>query len=136
MTSTLTMPSPTTQTAGRPQTTPAFADAVEAARACDEFRSEDVTVLDLTGVTPEFDYFVIATGNSKRQMHAIVEEVDRRLGHTGAKRRSIEGYEESTWIVQDYGDVVLHVFTPETRELYDLESLWGDAPRVAWEAAG
>ena len=90
--------------------------------------------MDLTGVTPEFDYFVIATGQSRRQMHAIVEEVDRRLGHSGHKRRSIEGYEESTWIVQDYGNVVLHVFMPETRGLYELETLWGDSPRVAWEA--
>ena len=112
----------------------ALADAVTAARVCDDFRGEDVVVLDLTGVTPEFDFFVIATGQSRRQMHAIIEEVDRRLGYTGHKRRSIEGYEESSWIVQDYGNLVLHVFTPETRELYELESLWGDAARVAWEA--
>ena len=101
---------------------------------CDDYRGEDVTVLDLTGVTPEFDYFVIATGQSRRQMHAIVEETDRRLKHGGHKRRNIEGYDESTWIVQDYGNVVLHLFTGETRDLYELEALWGDAPRVAWEA--
>ena len=135
MSDTLTKPSSSTAPACR-NVDSAFADAVNAARACEEFRAEDITVLDLTAVTPEFDYFIIATGNSKRQMHAIVDEVDRRLGYTGHKRRSIEGYEESTWIVQDYGDIVLHVFTPETREVYDLESLWGDAPRVAWEAVG
>jgi ribosome-associated protein len=109
-------------------------DACLAAGVCDEFRGEDTVVLDLTDVTPLFDYFVITTGRNRRQMHAIAEEVDRVLAEAGSARLGIEGYVESSWIVQDYGDVVLHVFTPEARELYDLEHLWGEAGRVDWQA--
>ena len=104
-----------------------------AARVCDEFRGEETIILDLTDVTPLFDYFVITTGRNRRQMHGIAEEVDRVLNEAGSERMGIEGYTESSWIVQDYGDVVLHVFTPEARDLYDLEHLWADAARVDWQ---
>ena len=109
-------------------------NALTAARLCESYRGEDVVVLDLTSITPEFDFFIIATAGSRRQMHAIVDEVDRALEHGGHKRKSIEGYDNTAWIVQDYGDIVLHVFLPDARELYDLENLWGDAPRLAWQA--
>lgn len=108
-------------------------DALTAARICDDLRGRDTLVLDLTGITPICDYFVISTGNSRRQMHAIAEEVDRVFEAQGSHRIGLEGYEKSTWIVQDYGDVVLHLFTPEARRLYDLENLWGDAPRIDWQ---
>lgn len=103
------------------------------AKVCDDLRGKDTVVLDLTGITPLFDYFVITSGTNRRQTHAIAEETDRVLSEHGSKRFGIEGYESSTWIVQDYGDIVLHVFTPETRRLYDLEHLWGDAPHVDWQ---
>ncbi|REJ71633.1 MAG: ribosome silencing factor [Planctomycetota bacterium] len=109
--------------------------ACQSAKVCDDLRGEDTVVLDLTGVTPLFDFFVITTGNSRRQMHAIAEEVDRILEADGSARRGLEGYDSSTWIVQDYGDVVLHVFTGEARSLYDLEHLWGDAVPVDWASA-
>ena len=67
-------------------------------------------------------------------MHAIADEVHRSLKAAGSQRMSREGYDSSNWVVQDYGNVVLHVFTPETRALYDLENLWGDAPRIDWQA--
>lgn len=67
-------------------------------------------------------------------MRAIADEVNRVLGEEGSSRLGVEGYETSSWILQDYGDVVLHVFTPETRGVYDLEHLWADAPRVDWRA--
>ncbi len=102
------------------------------AKVCDELRGKDTVVLDLSNITPMFDFFVITTGTNRRQLHAIAEESDRVLAESGSKRLGIEGYEGSTWIVQDYGDVVLHVFTAEARELYDLEHLWGDAPHVDW----
>lgn len=104
------------------------------AKVCDDFRGVDTMVLDLRHVTPEFDFFVITTGNSRRQMHAIAEEVDRVQAEHGMERMGLEGYDRSQWIVQDYGDVVLHVFTKETRDLYDLENLWGDAVPVDWRA--
>jgi ribosome-associated protein len=108
--------------------------ACRAAKVCEDLRGRDTRVLDLTGITPIFDYFVITTGTSRRQMHAVAEEADRLLEETGSARRGIEGYEAGSWIVQDYGDIVLHVFTDETRALYDLESLWADAKRIDWKA--
>jgi ribosome-associated protein len=65
-------------------------------------------------------------------MHAVAEEVQRTLKRHGSRRLGLEGFESSRWIVQDFGDVIVHVFTGEARELYDLEHLWGDAPRVDW----
>lgn len=104
-----------------------------AAKISDDFKGRDVVVLDLTEITPIFDYFVISTGSSRRQMHAVAEEVDRMLNQAGSERQGIEGYRESQWIVQDYGDVVLHVMTVEAREAYDLEGLWADAKRIDWQ---
>ena len=96
-------------------------------------KARDILVLDMRGQTPLYDYFVLATGISRRQIHTLAEEIDAALRGVGDQRRSIEGYEASKWVVQDYGDVVVHVFSPETREYYRLEELWDDAPRVDWE---
>jgi ribosome-associated protein len=104
------------------------------AKVCDDYRGVNTVVLDLRHITPEFDFFVITTGNSRRQMHAIAEEVDRMQADHGEARQGIEGYERSNWIVQDYGNVVLHVFTESARELYDLENLWADAIPVDWKS--
>jgi len=112
----------------------ARADAIVAAQVCDQLKGQAVLVLEMTALSPLFDYFVICTANNKRQMHAIADEVRRAMKARGSARRSMEGYEQSTWIVEDFGDVVLHVFTNETRTLYDLENLWGDAPRLSWQA--
>lgn len=109
-------------------------DACLAAKICDDLRGADTIVLDMTGITPLFDYFVITTGKSRRQMHAVAEEVQRVLNDRGSDRIGLEGYESSRWIVQDFGDVVVHVLTAEARELYDLENLWGDAPHIPWTA--
>ena len=88
----------------------------------------------LTGVTRVVDFFVITSGTNRRQLHAIAEEVDRVMTEQGSRRIGLEGYRESSWILQDYGDIVLHAFTPEARALYDLEQLWGDARQVDWQA--
>lgn len=96
-----------------------------------------MVVLDMRAITPEFDYFVIVTGNSRRQLHAISEEIDRELEQQmGDKRLGIEGYSESRWILLDYGSVVMHLFDEETRDYYALEDLWDGAVRVPlpWEA--
>ena len=109
-----------------------LANALAAAHIADQLRGQNIVVLDLTGVTAIVDFFIIATGTSSRQMHAIADEVNRKLKHEDGNRRvSIEGYRtEGNWILVDYGDVVLHVFTPEGRQLYNLEQLWADAPRI------
>jgi ribosome-associated protein len=112
-----------------------LANACAAARICDELKGQKIVVLDMTPLTSIVDFFVIVTGNSRRQMHAIADEVNRKLKHEDGNRRiSIEGYRtEGNWILTDYGDVVLHVFTPEGRELYNLEQLWADAKRIDWQ---
>jgi ribosome-associated protein len=102
------------------------------AKVCDDFRGEDTRVLDLTGVTPIFDYFVITSGNSRRQMVAIAEEADKVMAGEGSDRLGIEGHEGGSWILHDFGDVVLHVFDAEARKTYSLEALWADAVAVDW----
>jgi ribosome-associated protein len=96
-------------------------------------KTRDVIVLDMRGITPLYDFFVLGTGTSRRQLHTATEEIDATMREHGDVRRSVEGYEASKWIVQDYGDVVVHLFTPETREYYALEELWADAPRIDWD---
>ena len=107
--------------------------AITSARVADEMRGQDVTVLELSAITPIADYFVVATATSPRQARAIAEEIHQNLKKAGSLRLGVEGEETSSWILQDYGDVVVHVFTPEARKLYDLENLWGDAPRLDWK---
>ena len=105
--------------------------ALAAARTAEDNRGTDVAVLDLRDLTPVFDYFVIATGSSRRQLHAISEDIDHRLeDDLGDKRMGIEGYNESRWILLDYGSVVIHLLDEETRSYYAIEDLWSEAKRV------
>ncbi|MEZ6123786.1 MAG: ribosome silencing factor [Planctomycetaceae bacterium] len=110
-------------------------NALIAARCADEMRARDVVVLDMTKIASIVDFFVIATGTSRRQMHAIADEVNRKLKGEGKNQRlSVEGYRtEANWILMDFGDIVLHVFTEEGRRLYDLENLKADATRINWQ---
>jgi ribosome-associated protein len=109
--------------------------ALVAAATARENRGQDIVVLDMRELTPIFDYFVLANGTSRRQLHAISEEIDHALEQgLGDRRQGIEGYEESRWILLDYGDVVIHLFDPETRAYYALEDLWGGAKRVPLES--
>ena len=107
--------------------------AVLAAKACDNFRGKDIVVLDLTPITAIFDYFIIATATSGRQMSAMAEEVHRSMKEVGSRRYGLEGEKSGTWVLQDYGNIVLHVFSEESRGIYDLEHLWGDSKRVDWQ---
>ena len=105
--------------------------ALAAAKTAEENRGRDIVVLDLCEVTPVFDYFVIATGTSRRQLHAMSEEIDHKLeDDLGDERLNIEGYRESRWILLDYGNIVIHLFDEPTREFYALEQLWSQAKRV------
>ena len=105
--------------------------AITIARVLDETRGRDIRVLDLRKVTEVFDYFVLATGSSRRQMHALADEVERVIkDEFGDTKRGIEGYDESRWIVLDYGDGVVHLFDADAREYWDLEQLWSDAVPV------
>ena len=103
--------------------------AVEAARACSDKKADDVVVLDLTELSDVCDYFVIATGSNGRLADAVVDEVEEKVAKAyGEHPFSIEGRDERSWILMDYGSVIVHVFTPEAREYYRIEKLWGDAP--------
>jgi ribosome-associated protein len=105
--------------------------ALAAARTAAENRGQNIVILDLQDLTAIFDYFVLVTGTSRRQLHAISEEIDHTLqDRLGDRRLNIEGYDESRWIVLDYGNIVVHLFDGETRDYYDLEGLWAEAKRV------
>jgi ribosome-associated protein len=108
----------------------ALEPARQSARVALENKARDVIILDMRGITPLFDYFVLATGASRRQIHTLAEEIDDALRALGETRRGLEGYEPGRWVVLDYGDLVIHLFDPETRGYYGLEDLWADAPRV------
>ena len=110
----------------------ALSRACAAARSAADNKAQNVLVLDMRPCTPLFDFFVIATGTSRRQIHTIAEEIDDAFRAVGDNRMGIEGYEASKWVVQDYGDVVVHVFDPDTRDYYKLEELWADAKPVDW----
>jgi ribosome-associated protein len=106
--------------------------AILCARVAEENKAKDVVILDMRGITPLFDFQVLASGSSRRQIHTIAEEIDDAMKAAGDDRLSIEGYHAARWVVQDYGDVVVHVFDPDTRGYYGLEDLWADAPHVDW----
>jgi len=118
---------------GTPKRTTARRLAVALARTCSENRCRDVVVLDLRRLSPVTDYFVVATGTSDRQMRAAADHAGEAARELGERPFSIEGVEGGWWVLQDYVEVVLHVFTDESRKYYDLDLLWGDAPRVDWK---
>ena len=98
--------------------------------------AKDVVILDMQGVCSYTDFFVVCTGANTRQTKGIWDEVHTRLKHEeGLLPRSAAGESEATWIVADYLDVVLHVFTPEARAFYRLDELWGDVPQESPAAA-
>lgn len=102
-----------------------------AALAADSKKAGDIVLLDLSSMTDVCDYFLICTGENARQVDAIVDEVREKVSaNCGVSPLSCEGREGLSWVLVDYGPVVVHVFRPETRDYYRLESLWADAPRV------
>ncbi len=109
--------------------------ALAAARTAVDLRGQDVQILNTRQQTPLFESFVIATGSSRRQLHAMSEEIDHKLQvDLQDHRLGMEGYEDCRWIVMDYGDVVIHLFDEETRQYYGLEELWADATPVEFTA--
>jgi ribosome-associated protein len=116
-----------------PQLTPEQLAEAIAEQAADK-KAADIVVLDLRGVLGYTDLFVIATGNTDRQTKAIHDGIHLALKNEhGLLPRRVEGVSEARWILMDYLDVVVHVFTPETRDFYRLEQLWGDVPSRVYE---
>jgi ribosome-associated protein len=107
-----------------------------AVRAAESKKASDIKVLDLTGITSFTDYFVICTGANSRQVQAISDEVNLQLKQQrGELPLSVEGYNQAEWILADYGDFLVHIFSPKSREYYDLERLWRNAKKVALPAS-
>lgn len=105
-----------------------------AARAASAKGGEDTVIIEVGKILAITDAFVITSGRNSRQVRTIAEEVEERLKADGGIRPlRVEGLGDTQWILLDYGDLVVHVFLDETREFYDLERLWSDAPRVSWE---
>ncbi|MBT8202594.1 MAG: ribosome silencing factor [Acidimicrobiia bacterium] len=101
-----------------------------AAIALDDKKAQDVVVLDVHELLVITDIFVIASGGSRRQVQALIDAVEDSLRGIDRKPLRREGEEDAQWVLLDYGDVVVHVFDHPTRAYYDLERLWGDAPRL------
>jgi ribosome-associated protein len=101
-----------------------------AVRAAESKKASDIKVLDLTQITSFADYFVICTGANPRQVQAISDEVGMQLKKAGELPISVEGYNQAEWVLSDYGDLLIHIFSPKAREYYDLERLWRNARLV------
>jgi ribosome-associated protein len=104
--------------------------ALLAAEAADGKKSFDILVLDLQGLTSIADYFVICSAGSTTQVDAIADGIDHALAQVGRRPSHIEGKPLSTWVLMDYGDIVVHIFDENTRTYFSLERLWGDAPSI------
>jgi ribosome-associated protein len=104
--------------------------ALEAARIATELNGKDVMIVDLRGISPATDFYVIATGTSNRQGRTIVDEISVFGKAHGYQRFGMAGYEQGQWILADFVDVVVHVFDDEYRDYYQLETLWGDAEEI------
>lgn len=111
--------------------------ALIAARAIDEKKGTDIVIQDVSDLLNITDYFVICTAANNRRVDAIAEEVEEQLTkQCGIKPVSIEGLDDSKWVLMDYGPIVVHIFQPEQRDFYRLEQLWAEAPTVDVAVAG
>ena len=101
-----------------------------ACKAIDDKKGQDIKVIDIHTVSVIADYFVIASGTNSNQVQAIVDNVEEQLGRAGFEAKQIEGNRNSSWILMDYGDVIVHVFDEENRLFYDLERIWRDGKEL------
>jgi len=103
----------------------------EACSACQEKKAEQITILELAKESGAFtDYFVVCSGTNSRQIQAISDEVEQRLEQSGLRPAHVEGYRQAEWVLLDYVDFVVHVFSEASRKYYDLERLWKSAKRM------
>jgi ribosome-associated protein len=99
-------------------------------RVAADKKALDIVVLDMHEASSITDYFLICSGGSARQVQAIADAIEEQMRQLGVASLGIEGYREAGWVLMDYGDVIVHVFAQDTREFYDLERLWANAPKV------
>ena len=104
---------------------------VSAVQACEEKKGEEISILEMDKNTSAFtDYFVICSGKNPRQIQAIADEVELRLKKEGARANQVEGYNQADWVLIDYVDFVVHIFSEASRKFYDLERLWKSARKL------
>ena len=120
----------------RPRLDAARQFAVDSARMLADTRCNNIAVLDVAGLSPVTDFMVIATGTSPRQMKTACDDLEEMAQPRGWRALSRAGDGGTNWTCIDFVDVVVHVFSQDARPYYDLDSLWGDARKVAWEAEG
>jgi len=101
-----------------------------AVEAAEDKKAQNIIALDLTGISPVADYYVICHGNSDTQVQAITTEIRKKSEEAGVRVRGVEGFDTARWVLLDIGDVVVHVFHREEREYYNIERLWSDAKSV------
>lgn len=94
-------------------------------------KAKDIRILDIRGISPIADYFVICSGGSSIQVRAIADEIEEKMGEQQLQPLHKEGYDSARWILLDYGNVIVHIFHQEDREFYDLERLWADAEAIS-----
>ena len=100
-----------------------------AIKAAQEKKALDLVVLDLRGIASFTDAFLLCSGTSTPQVQAISDEIELRMKEIGQRPTHIEGYQQAEWVLMDYSDLIVHIFSPRTRAFYNLERLWRDAPR-------
>jgi ribosome-associated protein len=110
--------------------------ALIAAEICDDKKAKDIVILDVRKITSISDYFIICSTSNERQARAIAEELRLKMRELGKAEMGVEGMQDGRWVLQDFADIVLHVFHESQREFYDIEGLWADAKRVRWKKAG
>lgn len=101
-----------------------------AARAAESKKATDIRVLDLRGISSFTDYFVLCSGSNVRQIQTIADEIEAQLREHGERPLGVEGYDKADWVLADYGNFIVHIFSRQAREFYDLERLWRSAKEI------
>ena len=107
-----------------------------ALEAMKEKKAEDIRIIDIEKISTLADYFLIASGTNRIQVHAIADFVEEKLGRAGYEPQHTEGYESASWILMDYGDIIVHIFDRKNRLYYDLDRIWRDGTTISEEELG
>ena len=102
-----------------------------AVAALEEKKAKDIKILDISGVSVLADYFIIASGSNRNQVQAMADEAQEKLYKAGYEAKQVEGYQTANWILMDYNDIIVHIFSDESRTFYDLERIWRDGKEVS-----
>ncbi|MGR3177925.1 MAG: ribosome silencing factor [Candidatus Anammoxibacter sp.] len=108
--------------------------AIQSAFIASQKKAEDIVIFNISDITFIAEYFMVCSGSNGRQLQAIADDIKKEMKSSGVKLLGLEGYTEAKWILLDLGDVIIHIFDTATRSFYDLELLWGDAPKLEWES--